>query len=357
MAEKNENDLLSEIPEINTADKFRLTCKKLMITYKTHINKIEYLTWLNKKKTLRCGWVAHESGMNDPRNPYKHSHVLLEFEKAPDWTGASCLDFNGIHPNIKIVKTKKHWNNCILYMIKEDKSITELNEMAEKLGGIADWVWKSTDLSDALRKCESVQEAVGIKLLYDNKPIEKHKTDYVPRLPWQSTLLNDLNRIPDPRKIIWYHDSIGNTEKSMMAAYLEDHQDALVFRQFGGARDVATIMQMALKSGWNGNKIIVDLPRNAEDKSIYEPIEGIKDGRMTAIKYQGGFLTWARPHVVVFANFWPKFSCMSKDRWVRRDITPKNHPVGASSKSLDALEFGIESDDDYAELDGIMDVY
>lgn len=341
MADNNSDDLISGIPEIDP-NKFRLQCKKLMLTYKGHLVKNEYIKWLNLKRELVHCWIAHETG--DTHNPYEHSHILLEFKEAPNWTGPRCLDFCDVHPNIKKVITKKHWENCVTYMVKEDKSNTILNEIAEKISGVADWVWKSTDLADALRKCVTVNDALGIKLLYDNKPLEEYKSDFVPKQDWQLHLLEDLKNEPDPRKIIWYQDSIGDTGKSQMAAYLEDHCGALVFRQFGGAKDVATIMQNALKNGWNGNTIVVDLPRNAKMKSIYEPLEGLKDGRMTALKYNGGFLKWPRPHVIVFANFWPNFEAMSMDRWVKRDITKKSQ-VLTSENSSTQITGGIRSDD------------
>jgi hypothetical protein len=304
-----------------TKGKFRLASKKVILTYKDHIDKIDYIKWLKNKAPCSV-WIAHETG--DKIHNYNHSHVLIEFNKRVDWHTERCLDYNSTHPNIKKIITKNHWENCIKYMCKEDKSNLDLIDMATKLDdGCAKWIWKSDNLHDALGKCSSVQEALGVKLLWDNRPKKDFKTDYVLKHSWQLELEKELTEKPHYRKIIWYYDKIGNTGKTMMGNYLEDHKNAIVLRQLSSAKDSATIMQNILDKGWDGNIIVVDLPRQADRKSIYESLEGLKDGRMTATKYQGGCLSWPRPHLIVYANFKPDRSQLSADRLEVRDITPK----------------------------------
>jgi len=215
---------------------------------------------------------------------------------------------------------------------KKDKSNPDLLALVEKMtDGCANYIWKSEDLHDALKKCETVQEALGIKLLWDNRPKEDIKTDYVMEHTWQYALDAELDGTPSDRSIIWYYDYVGNTGKTMMSTYLEDNKDALVLHQMGGARDCATLMQNALDQGWKGNVIIVDLPRAAEDKAIYEPLEALKNGRMTAIKYNGGRVKWWKCHVVVMSNFRPDRSKLSEDRLDERNITPYKKSNSRSS--------------------------
>lgn len=311
--------------------KFRLSSKRFILTYKSHIDKNKYITWLKKKASCSV-WLAHETG--DKINNYNHTHVLIDFVKRVDWTSPTCLDFDSKHPNIKKILTTDHWNNCVSYMCKEDKSNLDLLALAEKLeDGIADWIWKSPTIHDALRKCESVQEASGVKVLWDNKPKNKFTFNYNLEHSWQLKLEEEIKSKPSHRSIIWYYDKIGNTGKTMMANYLQEHHDAIVLRQISSTKDCATIMESFVNNEWKGNIIAIDFTRSADSKSIYDCLECLKDGNMTATKYHGAILNWNKPHVIVFANFKPDFRRLSYDRIDFRDITPTHKIVSPHKKS------------------------
>ena len=57
---------------------------------------------------------------------------------------------------------------------------------------------------------------------------------------------------------------------------------------------------------------------------FYQVIEDLKNGRITSQKYSGKVkYLGAIPHVIVFANWKPNFSKLSRDRWVLRQIKVK----------------------------------
>ena len=67
----------------------------------------------------------------------------------------------------------------------------------------------------------------------------------------------------------------------------------------------------------------MDLPRSAQWAlaRFYVYLEEIKDGFITATKYQGGTSLFRSPHLVIFAN-WPPIveGTLSFDRWDIREI-------------------------------------
>ena len=130
------------------------------------------------------------------------------------------------------------------------------------------------------------------------------------------------------RKVFWYYDEIGGTGKSVLADYLAitEPQKWFTAGAFGNSKDASQIIINAISSGWNGHGIIIDLPRQAESNvGFYQVIEDLKNGRITSQKYSGRVkYLGAIPHVIVFANWKPNFSKLSRDRWVLRQITKKD---------------------------------
>lgn len=55
--------------------------------------------------------------------------------------------------------------------------------------------------------------------------------------------------------------------------------------------------------------------RSQEIFISYEAIESVKDGIFFSAKYESGMCLFNSPHVLVFANFMPDITKLSKDRW------------------------------------------
>ena len=67
---------------------------------------------------------------------------------------------------------------------------------------------------------------------------------------------------------------------------------------------------------YQGEKIcIFDNTRSMESYVNYGILEGIKNGYLVSTKYAGCTKSFAKPHVVVMANFKPDYNKLSLDRW------------------------------------------
>lgn len=314
--------------------KFRLQNQKMILTYKTHLNKMEYLNHIMTtfaNYTPKFIEVAHETG--DETNPYPHSHVLIDWSKPFQSTNSRVFDYMEIHPHIKTLRTSTHWRNSVRYIAKEDKSLAHLKE---DVMPITDKVWACNTLEDALLKnANKPSDVSGIITLYKLKPAEeKPKMPYVPHL-WQKQLFEKLDKPTSwfDRKIIWVFETNGNTGKSYFGEHWSrtDPKRFYYINAISSARDFASVIKTAKDSGWCGHCLIIDLTRSHEDRDyMYVPLEMIKSGIITVTKYEGGTIDLGtRPHVCVFANWPPNTSKLSLDRWDinRIDYTDSNLDV------------------------------
>jgi len=71
-----------------------------------------------------------------------------------------------------------------------------------------------------------------------------------------------------------------------------------------------------IKHSYQGQEIVVfDFCRAMQNHVNYEVIESIKNGIMFSPKYESKMKIYKKPLVIVFANFEPDESKLSKDRW------------------------------------------
>nr|QKV51177.1 putative replication associated protein [Crucivirus sp.] len=154
-----------------------------------------------------------------------------------------------------------------------------------------------------------------IKTKNTENELAEQYSDFRPYV-WQANLLNELLQKPHDRKIIWIWEQIGNVGKTHMAMYLTAIHKA-AYLQNGKSADIA--------HAYNGQKIVVfDFTRTVEEVINYGTIEAIKNGIIFSPKYNSQTKVFAKPHVVIFANFPPKQSAMSLDRWDIRELTDRN---------------------------------
>lgn len=291
-----------------------------MLTYKTHLNKEEFKNFITARWDKAEIHIAHETG--DEQTPYEHTHCWVNFGKRVQSKNARFLDFGEIHPHIERMTTKSHRLNGLKYLSKEDPECAYLKNATNDLS-----------LTEKIADCKTLMEALtmnvvrpgdamGVKLLWEMTRSEIAPKTVEYSFEWQRDLRDELMGSPDYRKIIWYVDPVGNTGKTQFVKnYITEHpKEAYAFTQFGGQKDTACIVQGALASGNSLRVVLIDLPRDAETHAIYEPIEAIKNGMITSIKYQGGTVTFDNPHVVVFSNFTPNYQKLSLDRIITRKL-------------------------------------
>lgn len=78
---------------------------------------------------------------------------------------------------------------------------------------------------------------------------------------------------------------------------------------------------LGAEQGFRWKGFIVDITRgNKFKQTLYQYLEAFKDGSVTCTKYQGCYLRFNTPWVIVMSNFWPQTQHLSLDRWDIRRI-------------------------------------
>lgn len=335
--------------ETGGTTKFYFQGQKLLLTYSdVHIDKEALIEMIADRagfelKFARC---AHETGLSTGV-PFKHTHVLIDFGKRFQTRDCRRFDWNSgdgnPHPNFRPVKSATHWHNCTQYLGKEDPENQDLLVVS-----CVGRVWNSASLQDALlNNCEKPSDALGIAALWGARPAQTPDVA-TPNRPWQQDVLKLVQDKPHPRAIHWFYDPVGDTGKTWLSRYLMANKIAYSVKQACGSYHFATILQGAIAAGWDQRCFIFDLPRTCEDLAFYGPLEEVKDGHVTAVKYQGGSLIFNQPHVLVLANFLPKREKLSRDRWRVHEILPDltlKPPLGALLGASVGEPTPTESDD------------
>lgn len=140
-----------------------------------------------------------------------------------------------------------------------------------------------------------------------------HKSSFIKIIdklrPWQADLYDELLTEADDRTILWIWDPIGKMGKTVLSKYLAIKLGAIVVNN-GSFTDLAYVLPDSPKI------VIFNLPRQIEGRVNYTAIESIKDGLIFSGKYKSKTKMFNPPHVVIFANFSPDMSALSKDRWL-----------------------------------------
>lgn len=134
---------------------------------------------------------------------------------------------------------------------------------------------------------------------------------------WQENLLEILNEIPDPRKVLWYWSKVGSVGKSQFCKHLVMNNNAVLLTK-GKYSDICNLIY---KSDMYRSRIVIfDLPRNNGNSISYDAIESIKNGMICNTKYETGSICFEPPHVLIFANEPPEIEKLSKDRWIIKEL-------------------------------------
>lgn len=320
------NSLTHSLTQSST---FSMQGSAWFLTYKTHLDKGQVLNWLSgnmtgrsAKMAVKGAMVVHESG--DPEVPYLHTHIAINLNGRLQVKDARRFDYGDIHPHIKTLPGDKAFFDACIYLKKEDIAPLVVGE-TEK--GLVARIQECATVNEALARYSGGAQS---EIQYVNQVLQVYNSRAGPQCvmpswwsprPWQQNVMDictsevvNENR----RKINWFWDKTGGAGKSMTVKWLLSSlpQDVYAVSQLGGARDAATIIAGALQGGWTGKAFVCDLPRAAQAKALYEPLEAIKNGLMTATKYAGKTSIWNEGHVIVMANFLPELWSMSSDRWV-----------------------------------------
>lgn len=255
--------------------------------------------------------------------------MALEFNKAFQTENCRCFDFpeclpfQNPHPWIGKIPTAFAFLDLLNYIAKEDPELAGLKgcNVTTKVP-IAQQVWEQSSVTDALMMAKKPSDAQGILTLYQNKAQHLTLREWQePCQDWQSWFINYFKEpvnATNHRYIHWFVDDEGSAAKTEVVRKLlyEKNKDWLLIRDFGKGGDAAQIVVGELSRGWTGHAAFIDIPRLAEVKhSMYTSIECLCDGMITSTKYAGRTFFWNSGHVIVFANWPPKYCHVTANRW------------------------------------------
>lgn len=127
---------------------------------------------------------------------------------------------------------------------------------------------------------------------------------------YQNNLATILAGEPDPRKVIFIVDPVGNTGKTwFIAKYLSTHDDGQRLTS-GKIDDLAFVVDDSKRV------FLFDIPRSGLLGLQYRVLEALKDKCIFSNKYESRMKHLAVvPHVVVFTNEEPDRTLLSLDRY------------------------------------------
>ena len=317
---------------------FRNQNKKFFLTYSTHLPKTMIKRTFEERfpeTKMENFYIVHESG--DTTNPYMHTHVAINFTPALNRRGADIFDIECprdinekgyIHCYIAKIRIKKHWENILHYMSKEDPDMAEFKEKEEQC--FMEKIWSNENVQEALKKnAHKPSDISGIILAFDHKPYRPPPLDEddMPTKEWQWDLIKELETTKaSKRKYIWYYEHHGKSGKSTVCRYLcKFKPDEFKYYMVAGSadyRNLAAVVKGARDDGWKGHCILIDIQMDLDFRDLYTGLESIKNKYMTTTKYMGrGFWIEKLPHIVIFSNKIPHtwFAC-APDRWDIRQL-------------------------------------
>lgn len=146
------------------------------------------------------------------------------------------------------------------------------------------------------------------------KPLELKLIDNL--YPWQKEVEDIVKAEPDDRTIHWIWDPEGNTGKSQLCKYLSAKWNSMLLN--GKQNDI-----LYMCAQHEAQAYLFDLTRAQQDYVQYHSMEILKNGCYMTGKYEGDKVLRHSPHIFVFANFPPKMSALSADRWSIAEIRNK----------------------------------
>ena len=174
-----------------------------------------------------------------------------------------------------------------------------------------DYCEKCISPEDSLRYCEKDDTKVKEILM---KGIPKPITIIRELKKWQSDLVDIIKKEPDDRLIYWVLDKVGGKGKSVFCKYLWKHHSTILLSGKGNDMKYG-IVKYQEKTGVYPELIIIDVPRSNLEFLNYTAIEEIKNGLFFSSKYESDMVCMNSPHIIIFANEYPKINNLSLDRW------------------------------------------
>jgi len=148
-----------------------------------------------------------------------------------------------------------------------------------------------------------------IEYVHDHQPV-RDVEDH-PFRGWQQELYDELLQPPDPRKIKFLVDVVGNSGKSWFAHYfhLKNVRPSQVILP-GKKADMVYALAPGIEV------LFIDAPRSKQGEYLqYDFLEEVKNGYVFSSKYESRMKTLPPCHVIVSMNEEPDLTKLSFDRY------------------------------------------
>lgn len=340
---------ISDINELKLRDcgidadmenKFRITNKKLFLTYSGKLDKLKLFEWfVTFVAELKYYKISHETYQELDENGQLrfHTHFLLEFQNKPDIKNVKAFDFEideiNYHPNVKRVSSNLHFSNSIKYLDKEDESpftnikindfdVNEaLNELYDKIQSHFSWKDVINDVSIRKQVCTKM---VWCKEVFLSKPIMKIKSKlkFQQLKNWQKDLYNHLKCEPVDREIIWCWSPNAKQGKSAFKQFLQSKLDVIAIDYQSnkiGMNDIVNVYNyeniIIFDLAWSKSKSLESRLKTSFEESnemvsntFLDTLENLsnKGSEFTTVKYMGKKICISA-HIVVLSNCSPTY--------------------------------------------------
>lgn len=160
----------------------------------------------------------------------------------------------------------------------------------------------------------------------------------LPLLAWQQAVAEWAGTETHDREIVWIYDLVGGCGKDFMTKWLVWHKGA-GFVRYGSTKHCLNVVANNPKDLWVVN-LTRTKPQDYDSNEVYATIESIKDGFFFVPHYEGKMVMQKIPKVVVFANFAPDQSMLSKDRWNIVQLSEKDKAALPPAKPMFQFNLG-----------------
>ena len=260
--------------------------------------------------------AVHETGKE---GEHPHTHVALRFARPVLSTNPRIFDYEGIHPHIRIVKNKHHFDYlCTTYHQKEGVPFSNYSpaKNAITLGDLGACPTRR-EMVELLDSRGELEKADRLHTAWKHSRPEPIPVTVItiPR-PWQQWIFDFVDSdLPDDRTVIWVADSKGASGKTAASRHLFSERKACVLTG-GRTADSLHALRPWMDSHGEPKVVIIDAARSTSLTNVYELIEMLKSSMFVSTKYESTHVHFENPPaVMVFSNQSPEIGKLSPDRW------------------------------------------
>ncbi len=354
----NQGDLVQFIKAQKQVDGFRLSAVNFFVFYHNYIHDKGLLTtFFNNIKPVTEMIISHNHG-----STYCFLNYTNAMKKPFNSSVIGVYDFNGCRPEIFTftkdgISYSKKWiqradPSFVPKAQNESKSVFDKYSECETQTEVLKKISKPSDVGGAIQAWNIIKNEKG----FSDEYIQNYKP-----WGWHHHLYSMVQNSANERSILWYYNSKPKLGKSTIGYYLmvKFPKHFYVIGNPSYVKDTSTVLLNAMKGGWNGHCIIINLTMSYDGiEWLYGVLEAIKDPIFSTAKYNGGTTIKGMTHVVVFSNFEPNpydkngKPLIDPERIIKLQIpiptTPDPNPPREIKRVVDLIDLPMSDEDKLA---------